>query len=728
MPETPKSKKILISTILISIIFPVFILGQADFSLPNPGLTPDSHFYFFDTLWEKVSLFFTFAPEKKAEKAIQFAEEKLAEAKAMAEKNKPEAIEKANQKYQEFLGLANQKTHEAKEKGRDVEELAILITEKTLKHQEILVEVFEKVPEQAKIAVEKAIEVSRKGSEVAVQAVTGAKKDELLQKIEEIRVEREEKEAEFIKPEVTCQDECSPTGLKKCSNNGYQTCGNYDTDDCLEWSSITNCPANTICQNGICVQQKCTDGTLYSQCSTNKPKYCEGGNLIDNCNTCGCPVNQLCQNDGSCCRNECSQLGSKACLDDNSYQVCISGENGCFKWASTTSCIEKSCRMGNCVAVSFPRSEARYWAIILGTTIGENITLPLNRNTNFKNILLKNGWQEDYIKTLAGKDATYENFMSALDWLENNSSSNDIILLILNAHGGEGVMLLEDNKLLKYSELGEKLNNLKYKGILIIIESCFGYSAIPYLEKENRVIIWPTSVPSLIWQTLSGIGDFRGNNDDWVSAEEIYNMNQLYDIAFPGENKTLLQDNFPGELNIVFLNGYWRDLDQYNPQNTTVYGSYGTGVGAIKENVDTYVAQSFTPNLPILTKVALTIVKKGNPGPLTLSIRENLSGPDLTSVTLSDSLFLTDINQLTDFDFQDIEVVPGKTYYIVIKASQVALKAEGDFNYYAIEESYSLKESDDYYSKGELSIFNEPFPPHGFFHTDLAFFTFGKLK
>jgi len=338
MPEIAKSTKILISTILISIVFPVFILGQADFSLPNPGLTPDSPFYFFDTLWEKVSLFFTFVPEKKAKKAIQFAEEKLAEAKAMAEKNKPEAIEKANQKYQEFLGLANQKTHEAKEKGRDVEELAILITEKTLKHQEILMEVSEKVPEQAKIAVEKAIEVSRKGSEIAVQAVTGAKKDELLQKIEEIRIEIEkvplptkeeippeeelpeekpieEKEPELIKPEVACQDECSQTGLKKCSNNGYQVCGDYDTDDCLGWSSITNCPPNTICQNGSCIQQKCTDGTPYSQCSGNKPLYCDKGTLISKCSICGCHSGEKCQADGSCIVPSIIQCTSGPCCD-----------------------------------------------------------------------------------------------------------------------------------------------------------------------------------------------------------------------------------------------------------------------------------------------------------------------------------------------------------------------------------------------------------------------------
>lgn len=37
--------------------------------------------------------------------------------------------------------------------------------------------------------------------------------------------------------------------------------------------------------------QKCADGTLYGQCSTNKPKYCENGNLIEKTSLCGCLPN-----------------------------------------------------------------------------------------------------------------------------------------------------------------------------------------------------------------------------------------------------------------------------------------------------------------------------------------------------------------------------------------------------------------------------------------------------
>jgi hypothetical protein len=40
------------------------------------------------------------------------------------------------------------------------------------------------------------------------------------------------------------------------------------------------------------VSTTCSDGTSYGQCSSNKPKYCNNGNLIDKCSQCGCSSGQ----------------------------------------------------------------------------------------------------------------------------------------------------------------------------------------------------------------------------------------------------------------------------------------------------------------------------------------------------------------------------------------------------------------------------------------------------
>ncbi len=44
----------------------------------------------------------------------------------------------------------------------------------------------------------------------------------------------------------------------------------------------------------------CSDGTPYGQCSSEKPLYCDNGNLVDNCDTCGCPSGNTCNGDGTC--------------------------------------------------------------------------------------------------------------------------------------------------------------------------------------------------------------------------------------------------------------------------------------------------------------------------------------------------------------------------------------------------------------------------------------------
>lgn len=100
-----------------------------------------------------------------------------------------------------------------------------------------------------------------------------------------------------------CTDECSPSGQKICSGTtGYKICGNYDSDSCLEWSSVSSCSSGDVCVNGAC-QAACTD-----ECTT-IGTYCEGNKLV----TCS--------------------LGADGCKD-KSEQTCPEGK-GCW---------DKACR------------------------------------------------------------------------------------------------------------------------------------------------------------------------------------------------------------------------------------------------------------------------------------------------------------------------------------------------------------------------------------------------
>jgi len=99
-------------------------------------------------------------------------------------------------------------------------------------------------------------------------------------------------------------------------------------------------------------------------------------------------------------------------------------------------------------------------------------------------------------------------------------------------------------------------------------------------------------------------------------------------------------------------------IDQIDQQQTV-----DSGVSwSISENG--YYAQSFTPTLGQLTRVELKLYKQGNPDGLRISIRSSLTGSDLTSKYLSGSSISTSV-AWHEFNFPDITVTTGNTYYIV---------------------------------------------------------------
>jgi len=77
-----------------------------------------------------------------------------------------------------------------------------------------------------------------------------------------------------------------------------KTIATYSSQTKTNWTTILAGTINTI--NFYFTPPTCSDGTSYSQCSSNKPKYCNNGNLIDKCSVCGCPSGQTCQSNESC--------------------------------------------------------------------------------------------------------------------------------------------------------------------------------------------------------------------------------------------------------------------------------------------------------------------------------------------------------------------------------------------------------------------------------------------
>ena len=113
------------------------------------------------------------------------------------------------------------------------------------------------------------------------------------------------------------------------------------------------------------------------------------------------------------------------------------------------------------------------------------------------------------------------------------------------------------------------------------------------------------------------------------------------------------------------LTYYGYELDQF--QNDE--GNIGFDVGYF------YLAQSFKPSMTPLVKIDLFGYATSNYNPLEVSIREYADGDDLTCISLPGTEIPSHLAWF-ECDFQDIEVEPEKTYYIVI--SQIG---DGKYNW-----------------------------------------------
>jgi len=146
------------------------ILAQ-ETELPEPGLTPDSPFYFLETIIEEIGTFFTFGDLKKAERYASLAAERLAEVQVLVEKGRPELVEETLARYEMQLQNSIVRAEKAQSKGQNAEKVMTRVGKATSKHLEVLAEVGEKVPENARLAIENAMKVSLKGHAKAVEVL-----------------------------------------------------------------------------------------------------------------------------------------------------------------------------------------------------------------------------------------------------------------------------------------------------------------------------------------------------------------------------------------------------------------------------------------------------------------------------------------------------------------------------------------------------------------------------
>ncbi len=211
----PKIKFLFCVLFLLS----VSLTAGALFELPVPGITPDSIYYPLDTLAEKIVLFFAFNPEKKIEKSMQYAEEKLAEMDKMVSEGKIKMAEKALRNYQNYTAVCAGQVRLI-EYEEDKSLRAESIAERILEYENLILNNWQdesQAREENRETLQNTINASRQRVEDLLSLMPEAQQNNVKQQQDEINAGIQEQQAQEEVPE-----EENATGTEASPAEGSQ--------------------------------------------------------------------------------------------------------------------------------------------------------------------------------------------------------------------------------------------------------------------------------------------------------------------------------------------------------------------------------------------------------------------------------------------------------------------------------------------------------------------------
>ncbi|MBR9680200.1 MAG: hypothetical protein GOU98_00015 [Candidatus Altiarchaeota archaeon] len=178
------------------------------------GINPDSILWGLDVALDKISLALTANPEKKAEKALEIAQERLMEVKAMAEANKFEAIAKAEKEHKSTLLKVEESINDLSEDDPEVQiekelELEVKLKEHKESVERVKTELKVKIQVEGELTVEQQarldeflaslsentenaqiqIQNKKDDTKIKIKIKTGETEIEVEQRIEKLEIE-----------------------------------------------------------------------------------------------------------------------------------------------------------------------------------------------------------------------------------------------------------------------------------------------------------------------------------------------------------------------------------------------------------------------------------------------------------------------------------------------------------------------------------------------------------
>lgn len=177
-------KKLLIVLLIIFLFVPAQVFAQeeegspsaevkVEYTLPYPGLLPDSPLYFLRASRDRIVSFLISDPLKKAEFDLLQADKRLAAGIMLAEKNKYELANSTISKGENYFESALAKAQEAKKQRIAVDSIASRLYHSSLKHQEVLQEMEQKTKGSLRASfseeLKRAIEFEKKAKLILSQ-------------------------------------------------------------------------------------------------------------------------------------------------------------------------------------------------------------------------------------------------------------------------------------------------------------------------------------------------------------------------------------------------------------------------------------------------------------------------------------------------------------------------------------------------------------------------------
>ena len=168
--QIPQRRRFSMVRIIVAIVLTLSAIGggtvyAAQASLPGDALYPVK------LGTEQVAMMLPGDNLARAERGLEFANRRVEELEALVEEGRMEYLERARERYEHALNMTLARMEQATDQELAAGNVTERVAEATMKHIEVLARVYEQVPEQAKPAIARAMEVSQRGHDAALRAL-----------------------------------------------------------------------------------------------------------------------------------------------------------------------------------------------------------------------------------------------------------------------------------------------------------------------------------------------------------------------------------------------------------------------------------------------------------------------------------------------------------------------------------------------------------------------------